>query len=153
MSYENKIKEQSQPYLQAGERVLAAVIARPRGATTAGAGGLGAALVGGRKIVKQQQAATTAGLRLANPMALALTDQRLLVLRVSQPLALGKGGDVQELVSQAPLHDVDSIEVKRLLIGKVLTVTVRGTPFKLETGGNGNAQGIAVEFPRAKAVA
>lgn len=40
VSYEDKIKEQAQQYLEAGEQVLSAVIARPRGATTTGAGGL-----------------------------------------------------------------------------------------------------------------
>jgi hypothetical protein len=33
-------------------------------------------------------------------MALALTDKRLLVLRVSAPLALGTGGDVKGLADQ-----------------------------------------------------
>jgi vacuolar-type H+-ATPase catalytic subunit A/Vma1 len=126
MSYEDKIKEQAQPYLLAGERVLAAFIARPRGATTAAVGGLGAGLAGGRKIGQQNQAAQEAGLRLANPMALALTGSRLLVLQVSPPIALGKGGDVKDLVSSAPLADVESIGVKRLLVGKVVTVSVRG---------------------------
>jgi len=56
MSYEDKIKEQAGPYLQPGERVLAAFIARPRGATTAGAGGLGASggICGGGRSPLQQ---------------------------------------------------------------------------------------------------
>src|SRR5262249_57642746 len=100
MSYEDKIKEQAQPFLVAGERVLAAFIARPRGATTAGAGGLGPGLIGGRKIGQQNGAANDAGLQLANPMALALTGQRLPVLPGSPPTAMCKGGDVKELVSE-----------------------------------------------------
>jgi len=151
MSYEDKIKEQAQRYLVAGERVLAAFIARPRGATTAGAGGLGPGLIGGKKITQQNRAANDAGLQLANPMALALTGQRLLVLRVSPPIAMGKGGDVKELVSEAALPDVDAIEVKRLLVGKVVTLTVRGTSFKLEVGSGGDASGLADEFARVKA--
>lgn len=151
MSYEDKIKEQAQPFLVAGERVLAAFIARPRGATTAGAGGLGPGLIGGRKIGQQNRAANDAGLQLANPMALALTGQRLLVLRVSPPIAMGKGGDVKELVSEAALTDVDAIELKRLLVGKVVTVTVRGTAFKLEVGSGADATGLAEEFARVKA--
>jgi hypothetical protein len=151
MSYEDKIKEQAQPYLVAGERVLAAFIARPRGATAAGAGGLAGGLAGGRTITRQKQAASGAGLRLASPMALALTEIRLMALRVSQPMAMGKGGDVQELVSHVPLADVDSIEVKRLLIGKVVTVTVQGSRFKLEVGNGGDAHGLAAEFAQAKA--
>jgi hypothetical protein len=149
-SYEDKIKEQAQPYLDAGEHVLAAFVAQPRGATTAKMGGLGPGAIGGMKTSKQKRAAEEAGLQLANPMALALTENRLLVLGISQPIAMGKGGDVKELVSAAPLADVDSIEVKGLLIGKTVTVTVRGVPIKLEAGGGANAKGLAEEFTRAK---
>jgi hypothetical protein len=151
MSYEDKIKEQAQPFLQPGERVLAAVIARPRGATQVNAGGLGGSIVGGRKITQQDRAAEDAGFQLANPMALTLTDKRLLVLSVSPPIAMGKGGDVKEFVSGAPLTDVESIEVKRLLVGKVVTVTVHGTSFKLEVGGGGDAKGLADGFAQVKA--
>jgi hypothetical protein len=150
-SYEDKIKEQAQQYLAAGESVLAAFVARPRGATTAGTGGLGAGGIGGMKIAKQKRAAEDAGLKLANPMALALTGGRLLVLSVSPPIAMGKGGDVKELVSEAPLADVESIEVKRLLVGKTVTVTVRGASFKLEAGAN--VKGLADEFGRVKGTA
>jgi hypothetical protein len=58
---------------------------------------------------------------------------------------------VKDLVSQAPLTDVESIEVKRLLVGKVVTVTVRGWQFKVEVGGGGDANGLAGEFTRVKA--
>jgi hypothetical protein len=43
-------------------------------------------------------------------------------------------------VSEAPLAEVDSIEVKRLAVGKTVTVTVRGTPFVLEVGAGANAK-------------
>jgi hypothetical protein len=83
-------------------------------------------------------------------MALALTGSRLLVLAISPPIAMGKGGDVKDLISAAPLADVDSIEVKRLLVGKTVTVAVRGTSFKLEVGAGGDAKGLSEEFARAK---
>ena len=150
MSYEDKIKEQAGPYLQPGERVLAAFIARPRGAMQARTG-LAGSIIGGRKVGQQRRAAEAAGLELASPMALTLTDQRLLVLRVSAPLALGKGGDVKDLVSEAPLTDVDSIDEKRLLVGKVVTVTVRGAAFKLEVGAGENVKGLADQFAQVKA--
>jgi hypothetical protein len=150
MSYEEKIKEQAQPYLAAGEHVLAALVARPRGATTAAAGGLGPGAIGGMKTAKQKRAAEEAGLKLANPMALALTSSRLLVLGISQPIAMGKGGDVKDLISAAPLTDVESIEVRRLLVGKTVTVTVRGVSFKLEVGAGGDAKGLSALFARAK---
>jgi hypothetical protein len=151
-SYEDKIKEQALQYLQAGEHVLSAFIARPRGATTAGAGGAAAA-IGGRKVRHQQQSAGAAGLRLANPMALALTERRLVVLSVSPPLALGKGGDVKELVSAVALDEVQGIEIKRLLVGKVVVLTVGGATFKLEAGAGADVKGLVDAFQRAGASA
>jgi hypothetical protein len=148
-SYEDKIKEQARRYLQPGERVLAAFVARPRGAMQARTG-LAGSIVGGRKVGQQRRAAEEAGLQLASPMALTLTDQRLLVLRISPPIAMGKGGDVKDLVSEAPLTDVDSIDAKRLLVGRVVTVTVRGTSFKLEVGAGENVQGVADGLALAK---
>jgi len=148
-SYEDKIKQQAGSYLKPGERVLAAFIARPRGAMQARTG-LAGSLVGGRKVGQQRRAAEEAGLTLASPMALTLTDQRLLVFKVSPPIALGKGGDVKDLVSEAPLTDVDSIDAKRLLVGKVVTVTVRGAAFKLEVGAGENVNGLAAELARIK---
>jgi hypothetical protein len=149
-SYEDKIKQQAGSYLKPGERVLAAFIARPRGAMQARTG-LAGSIVGGRKVGQQRRAAEEAGLTLASPMALTLTDQRLLVFKVSPPIALGKGGDVKDLVSEAPLADVDSIDAKRLLVGKVVTVTVRGAAFKLEVGAGENVKGLADGFERVKA--
>jgi hypothetical protein len=152
-SYEDKIKEQAEPYLEPGERVLAAFIAQPRGANMAGAGGLAPSAIGGRKVKEARRAAEASGLQLARPMALALTDRRLVVVKISPPIAMGKGGDVKELVSAVPLTDVDSIEIKRLLVGKVVLVTVGGAAVKLEAGAGANAKGLAEEFARARALA
>jgi hypothetical protein len=140
--------------------VLAAIVARPRGWTQSAAspgGGAAAGLIGGaiggKKQQKNVEAANESGFEITSPMALAVTDRRLLSLKISNPVGLGIGGDVKELVSAAPLGDVDSIEVKRLAVGKTVTVTVRGTPFVLEVGAGANAKGVADEFERAKAVA
>jgi hypothetical protein len=152
-SYEDKIKEQAEPYLEPGERVLAAFIAQPRGANMATAGGLAPSAIGGRKVKDARRAAEASGLQLARPMALAVTDRRLVVLKISPPIAMGKGGDVKELVSAVPLTDVDSIEIKRLLVGKVVVVTVGGAAVKLEAGAGANAKGLAEEFARARALA
>jgi hypothetical protein len=151
MSYEDKIKQQAELVLEPGERVLAAFIARPRGATTAGAGGVGPGVIGGRKVKQQRQAGETAGLELASPMALALTESRLVVLEVSAPIAMGKGGDVKRLVSAVPLTDVDAIDIKRLLVGKVVHVTVRGVTIKFEAGAGADANGLADAFARVAA--
>src|ERR1700690_2598894 len=96
VSYPDKIKEQVRPYLEADEHALAALMARPRGATVARAGGLGPAAIGGLATARQARGAEAAGLKLASPMGLVLTSRRLLVLRISSPIAMGKGGDVKE---------------------------------------------------------
>ena len=157
---EAKIKEGAAPYLEQGEEVLAAIVARPRGWTQSNAspgGGAAAGAIGGALGGKKQQqnvaAAEESGFEITSPMALAVTDKRLLCFGISNPVGLGIGGDVRELVSAAPLGEVDSIEVKRLAVGKTVTVTVRGTPFVLEVGAGANAKGVAEEFKRAKAPA
>jgi hypothetical protein len=154
---EAKIKEGAAPYLDQGEEVLAAIVARPRGWTQSSAspgGGAAAGLIGGAIGGKKQQqniaAAEESGFEITSPMALAVTDRRLICFKISNPVGLGIGGDVKELVSAAPLSEVDSIEVKRLAVGKTVTVNVGGTPFVLEVGAGANAKGVAEEFERAK---
>jgi len=44
-------------------------------------------------------------------------------------------------------------DVARLMVGKVVTVTVRGTPVKLEIGATGDAKGMADGLARAEAAA
>lgn len=157
---EDKIKEGAKPFLEPGEEILAAIVARPRGWTQAGASGSGGAVagviggeIGRRKQQKNVAAAEDVGFELANPMALAITPQRLLSISVTAPIGAGIGMKVQELVSAVPLSDVDSIEVKRLAVGKTVTVTVRGVPFKLEVGTGANVKGVAQALERAKATA
>ena len=157
---EAKIKDGAAPYLEDGEEVLAAMVARPRGWTQSNAspgGGAVAGLIGGTLGGKKQQqnvgAAEEAGFEITSPMALAVTNRRLLSLKISSPVGLGIGGDVKELVSSAAQSEVDSIELKRLAVGKTVTVTVRGTPFVLEVGAGANAKGVAEAFEQAKAPA
>jgi hypothetical protein len=156
--YEGKIKEGAGRFFEHGEEVLAAFVARPRGWTqsAAGPGGLAGAVAGELGARKQRQAHTAAGqaeFPLASPMALAVTQRRLLSLKISSPIGLGIGGEVKELVSAAPLSDVDSIEVKRQALGKVVTVTVRGVPIELEANALANAGGLAAAVTQAKGAA
>lgn len=158
--FETKIKEGAAPLLEQGEEVVAAVVARPRGWTQSSASPGGGALagaiggaIGGKKQQQQVESAQDAGFELANPMALAVTQRRLLCLSIAAPIGLGIGGKVKELVSAVPLSEVESIEVKRLAAGKTITVTIRGTPFVLEVGAGANAKGVAEAFESAKAAA
>ena len=73
-------------------------------------------------------------------MALALSQRRLLVFGL-ETNAFGKPKGVKELVSSAPLSEVDSISVKRLLMGKTIAVALRGGEVKLEAGAGQDAKG------------
>jgi hypothetical protein len=154
---EAKIKDGAAQFLEPGEEVLAAMVARPRGWTQAGAsagggaiaGAIGGAL-GGKKQQQNVEAAHDAGFELASPMALGDRQRRLLSLKISSPIGLGIGGDVKELVSAVPLAQVDGIEVKRLAVGKTVTVTVNGVPFTLEVGAGANAKGVSEAFEAAR---
>lgn len=144
---EDKIVEQAGAFLDPGETVLATIIARPRGWTQTNAGALHLGL---HQQGKNRDAGAAAGLELASPMALAVTPRRIVVFETSSPLGMGKGGDIKALVSDAPLADVDAIAVKRLLLGKVVTVTVGGTPVKLEANAAADAKGLVEAFESAK---
>ncbi len=73
-------------------------------------------------------------------MALVLTQRRLLSVEISSPMGMGKGGEVKGIAGEAPIGDVDSIELKRLLLGKVVNVSVRGEQFKLEVNAKADAR-------------
>ena len=64
-SYEDKIKEQAQSYLDEGERVLVAFIAQPRGTNMALAGGLAPSAIGGRKVKEVRRASMSSSLPIS----------------------------------------------------------------------------------------
>ena len=147
MSSEDKIKEGARPFLEEGEEVLAAFVARPRGWTQSMAGSLH---LGAQQQGAAQDGAAQAGFQLASPMALAVTQRRLLSLSMGAQAGMGIGAGVKELVSAVPLNDVDSIKIKRLLVGKVVELGVRGQSFKLEVGAGANAKGVVEAFERTR---
>ncbi|MEK6275818.1 MAG: hypothetical protein AABM30_10825 [Actinomycetota bacterium] len=154
---EKKVMEEMGPFLDEGEEVRAVLIARPRGWTQSMAGGvqtLGvASAIGGRKQQQARGGAEEAGLQLASPGAIVLTQKRLLTVKTGEALGLGVGGSVKEVLSAVPITDVDSIKVKRLLLGYVVTLKVRGSEFKLEANAAAGAKPMAEALDRAKAEA
>jgi hypothetical protein len=146
MSSEDKIREGAKPFLKDGEEVLAAFVARPRGWTQHAAGS--------RTLGTSQQHAAAEGARaadfaLASPMAIAITQRRLLSLSMGAQVGMGIGGGVTDLIGQAPLSEVDSLTTKRLLVGKVVNITVRGQAFKLEVGAGANTKGVVAAYNSA----
>jgi hypothetical protein len=147
--YERKIKDGAEPFLEPGEEILSAVIAAPRGYTQSVAGSMN---LGSAQQGRAAGAAERVDLRLEAPMALALTQRRLLTLNVGTPIGLGIGGKVKKLLSAVPIEDVDSIVVKRLALGYTIMLTVRGAGIKLEANAASGARGLAETFDRTRAV-
>jgi hypothetical protein len=146
-AYLDKFRRGARAFLPAGEEVIAGFVARPRGWSQAAAG---SAAHGGALQGRAFAAGEASGLILASPMALALTSRCLLVLRIGSPIGLGIGGAVKAIVSAVPLSDVNAITMRRLLLGKVVTVTVRGIPVRLEANAAADVAGLIDAFNRLR---
>jgi hypothetical protein len=146
-AYDKKLREGARPFLSDGEEVLAAFIARPRGWTQAMAG---ARNLGQAQMRTAEAGAAASGFALASPMALALTQRRLLSLRIGSPIGMGIGGKVKELAGSASIAEVDSIDVKSLALGKTVTITIGGQPFVLEANAAADVKGFVAEFERVR---
>lgn len=147
---EQIIAQGAKPFLEEGEEVLTGLVVAPRGNTTAVAGGLP---LGDSKVARNVEAGSQAGFRLEAPMALALTNKRLLSLAYSNPVGMGMGGKVKDLLDAVPIAEVDAIEVKRLLAGYRITLRIRGVEMKLEAGAGAKAKPLAEAFAGLKATA
>ena len=132
------------------EQILAAAFAKPRGATTAAAGGGAIAReIGNRWAGKQGQGAADAGIEIGNPGAIAVTATSLVTMKVKVS-ALGAIKDVTDVLSVVPLGAVDSLEAKRMGMAGVMEISAGGASFKLE-GKPGDLKEVADAFERAKA--
>jgi hypothetical protein len=149
-AYEAKFEQGAQPFLGEGEEVLASCIAQAKGFTRMAVSGLDL----GRSEVAGSTAAAEAGeVRVANPMALVLTNRHLLTLAISSPIGLGIGGNVKGLLSAIPLSEVDSIHAGRIALRQNITLTVRGVDIPLETNARADLPGLARQFERVKSAA
>ncbi|MEA2123688.1 MAG: hypothetical protein QOI80_470 [Solirubrobacteraceae bacterium] len=148
--YTEKFKTGAAPYLEPGEEVLTAFIAQAKGRTQAVASGtnLIAKELGSRKMGKVADAAQDAGLVVGNPMALAISNQRILTFKISTPI-LGRGGDIKELLSAVPLHAVQDVTVKRFGMAKRITITINNSEVQLESAAG--ADEFLAAYQQAKA--
>ena len=134
------------------EEILGAAWAKPRGASTAVAGGgLIASEIGSRWAGKQGKGAEAAGISIGNPGAVAVTATSLVTMEVKVSV-MGGIKEVTEILSIVPLADVDALEVKRAGMAGVMEITAGGGSFKLE-GKPGDMKELAEVFERAKAAA
>lgn len=56
---------------------------------------------------------------------------------------------MKELVGAVPVTAVDAITIRRLAIGKTITLTISGVPIVLESGAMADAKGRVEAFERA----
>lgn len=134
------------------EELLGAAFAKPRGSTTAAAGGgLITNEIGARMAGKQNSGAEGAGIALGNPGAVGVTATSLVTMAVKVSFG-GQIKEVTEVLSTAPLAEIDSLQVKRMGLAGVLEITAAGSSFKLE-GKAGDMKEFAEAFERAKAAA
>jgi hypothetical protein len=134
------------------EEILGAAWAKPRGSTTAAAGGgLIASEIGARWAGSQRKGAEAANISVGNPGAVAITPTSLVTMKVKVS-AMGAIKEVTDVLSVVPLVDVDSLEVKRFGLTGVMEISAGGSSFKLE-GKPGDMKELADVFERAKAAA
>jgi hypothetical protein len=133
------------------EEILGAAWGKPRGATTAAAGGLIAGEIGARWAGKNRKGAAESGITIGNPGAVAVTATSLVTMKVKVS-AMGAIKDVEEILSVVPLGAVDSLQVKRVGLTGVMEISAGGGSFKLE-GKAGDMKELADVFERAKATA
>src|SRR4051812_22538778 len=145
---EQKFADGAQQYLEDGEEVLVACIAQAKGYTKMMVSGLD---LGRREVGRSSAAAKESEVKVDNPMALVLTEQRLLTLKIGMPIGLGIGGKVKELLTAIPLSEVDSIAVKKIALRQNVTVTVRGVEIPLETNAKASAKEQVERFEQLKA--
>jgi hypothetical protein len=132
--------------------ILGAAFAKPRGATTAAAGGgVIATEIGHQWAGKHNKGAGAAGIAIGNPGALAVTATDLITMQVGVSL-MGQVKEVKEILSVVPLADVDSLEVRRFGMAGVMKIAAGDAQFKLE-GKVADMQAFADVFQRAKASA
>jgi hypothetical protein len=147
-NHEEAITSGAAPFLEPGEVVLAAMVASPRGSTTAQMGGA-AGLIGGGKVGKQGEGAAAAGLVVERNTGLVLTPTRLVTLRLGISL-MGAVKEVKELLGALPLSEVTSFEVNRMGAAGVIKVAANGSEFKLEAKA-GPAKQFAAAVDQARA--
>jgi hypothetical protein len=151
------VQQQAQPFLDSEEHLLAAFQAQPRGTGVARAPAAGAVAhaatgaIGKKWAQGSRDEAAGAGLELVSPMVLGLSERRLLVLTgKKKSLGTGKIMELDRLVSSVSVDEVSSIEVKRLLVGKTVRISMSGGDVKLEVPPGNDPKALAAEFERVK---
>jgi hypothetical protein len=134
------------------EDLVAAAFAKPRGATTAVAGGgMIAREIGSQWAGKHRKGAEAAGIEVGNPGAVGLTATSLVTMKVKVSM-MGAIKEVTDVLSVVPLGAIDDLQVKRVGAAGVMEITAGGGSFKLE-GKAGDMKEFAAAYEQAKQAA
>jgi hypothetical protein len=125
---DGKLTESVVELVAPGEDVLAAVAVQPKGSGKATAiGGIAGSMIGGRGDKATRESVERTGIEVPRWAALAVTRQRLLILRMN---AMGTKAD--EIVSEIPIAEVESITVSKSMLRRQVTLNARGGTFEFE---------------------
>jgi hypothetical protein len=125
---DGKLTESVVGLVNPGEEVLAAVAVQPKGAGNAMAvGGIAGSLIGGRGGKTTQESKERTGIDVPRWAALAVTTQRLLILKMN---AMGTKADA--IASEVPIAEVESIITSKSMLRRQVTLNARGGTFEFE---------------------
>lgn len=144
---DGKLTESVVVLIAPGEEVLAAVAVQPKGSGNAGAvGGIAGSVIGGRGGKATQQSSERTGIEVPRWAALAVTRQRLLILKMN---AMGTKAD--GIVSEMPIADVESITVSKSMLRRQVTLRARGGTFEFEAHKSTPVEGLSEALAQARA--
>lgn len=129
-NHEQAITEGAARFLEPGESVLAAMVASPRGSTTAQMGGA-SGLIGMNKAGSHAEGAAAGGLVVERNSGLVLAPTRLVTFSLGISM-MGSVKEVKAPLGSLPLADITSFEVSRMGAAGVVKVSANGSDFKLE---------------------
>jgi hypothetical protein len=122
--WQKKIGDGAAGYLAPGETVLATMSAAVKGRSQSYAGNM---MIGTSQQNRSRTAAEAAGVTLPfGTIGVVITQRRLLLFE------LGVGAKIKQLVSEVPIGDVDSIQVKRFGLAGTTSIFIRGQQVRLE---------------------
>jgi hypothetical protein len=135
--FANSISKSVQPFLMRSEQLLGAVMAQNAGAnaavmTSALRGPLATAKAydrADRRHADAAEAASDAGVKVDRRMIVAVTTRRLLIFRMGGAFT----PKVKALLGEAPIGEVEGIDIAPAGLAKAVTLRVRGAAIGIET--------------------
>jgi hypothetical protein len=148
--FDKAMQKSIEPHLQPGEELLSVAIVQGKGmmkAALAG-GAIGQVAVGAYRNRKSQDAgASEGGIELASKMGIAVTSSRLLLFKAGGAVTV----KAQELLTELPIAEVESMSVGKGALTKPITIAARGESFTVEAPKASNPDKLIKAYEQAKA--